>query len=243
MVVLPCLCNYTHYYGIARARIGSNIYLPRATNREMDAENNIHNPFAKQLISFLSHTSETKCITRIDKLKNELNDFNILSSNQSEAYVRKLGEILGFNSSRPDNDQGIGPDVLWVDDKNKLVLGLELKTKKDSSSENSLVIYTKDDIGQGHNHLTWIKDNYYDYECLGLLYVGPNGYISPKSSPSENMRLCTSQQIIVLRDQIIAIMDDFMQLSPADRIKIIEEESCYERWELINLYQWLQGKK
>jgi hypothetical protein len=232
-----------YYYGIARARIGSNISLPRATNREMGAGNNIHNPFAEQLIGFLSHTSETKCITRIDKLKNELNDFNSLSSNQSESYVRKLGEILGFNSSRPDNDQGIGPDVLWVDDKKKLVLGLELKTNKDSSSENSLVTYTKDDIGQGHNHLTWIKDNYYDYECLGLLYVGPNGYISPKSSPSENMGLCTSEQIIVLRDQIIAIMDDFMQRSPADRIKIIEEESCYERWELINLYRWLQGKK
>ena len=36
------------------------------------------------------------------------------TTNQFEQGLKILGDILGFESSRPDNELGIGPDVLWL---------------------------------------------------------------------------------------------------------------------------------
>ncbi len=49
------------------------------------------------------------------------------SPRQSEEAVRYLGELLGFTASRPDNDVGTGPDVLWHDEADNTLLAFELK--------------------------------------------------------------------------------------------------------------------
>jgi hypothetical protein len=62
--------------------------------------------------------------------------------------VRALGELFGFTATRPDNDEGTGPDVLWRDDAKPRQLGFELKTDKDDPAT-----YFKKDVSQGHDHL------------------------------------------------------------------------------------------
>ena len=65
-----------------------------------------------------------------------------------------MGECLGFDSSRPDNEVGAGPDVLWKCDLTKVLFGIEAKTDKTGE------YYNKADVGQVYNHLQWILDNY-----------------------------------------------------------------------------------
>ena len=36
------------------------------------------------------------------------------SSNQLEEGVKRLGRFLGFHSERPEQEYGVGPDVLWL---------------------------------------------------------------------------------------------------------------------------------
>jgi hypothetical protein len=55
-----------------------------------------------------------------------------LSSRESEEAVRNFGSALGFVATRPDNEIGRGPDVLWEDADKKIIIPLELKTDKKS---------------------------------------------------------------------------------------------------------------
>ena len=64
-----------------------------------------------------------------------------------EEATRVFGEILGFVATRPDNDVGTGPDVLWIDESSATCIAFELKTDKDDPAT-----YWKKEIGQGHDH-------------------------------------------------------------------------------------------
>ena len=86
--------------------------------------------------------------------------------NQAEAGLRRLGELLGFAATRPDNDEGTGPDVLWLDEEQRGMIGFEVKTDKKIPAT-----YFKKDISQGHDHLEWMNQRFGDYASLGLLFV------------------------------------------------------------------------
>jgi hypothetical protein len=225
-------------YNTAKLRIGSAIALPRPSNIGANADEQGSNAFSLSLNSYLSYSSGGKCNSEIAKLRSELSFVDSGTPNQAESSVRKLGEILGFNSTRPDNDQGTGPDVLWIDDENKLAIGFELKTDKESPAT-----YHKKDISQGHDHLSWIAQHYQDYTCHGLLYIGPDGVIDPKANPSPEMGLCSIETIIDLRDKILAAMNDLMSLTPLERFPAITKESSLEKWTLTSLVKklWIKN--
>lgn len=183
------------------------------------------NCFAKSLQSYVGYSSGGKCASEIANLKSELSLFSEGSYKQAESAVRKLGEVLGYTSTRPDNDQGTGPDVLWVDEENKNVIGFELKTEKEDSAK-----YHKKDIGQGHDHITWIKDQYSEYELLGLLYVGPYGCVDKSANPSREMGLCPVEQMKNFSDSLIALIDDLMKIPPIERPQRIASEATNEKW-------------
>ena len=70
---------------------------------------------------------------------------------QTEEALRCLGQFLGLDATRPDNDPGTGPDVLWVGE-GGLAVCMEVKTCKTETS-----FYRKNDVGQLHNHVQWVK--------------------------------------------------------------------------------------
>lgn len=224
-------------YGIAKSRIGQAIALPRPNKQKAAVTDERLNSFALSLKAYLGYSSGGKCDAEITKLKTELSFMNNGTPNQAESAIRKLGEILGFSSTRPDNDQGTGPDVLWIEDKNNIALGFELKTDKDSPAT-----YYKKDISQGHDHLSWIKQQYPNHTCSGLLYVGPDGVVDTKANPSSEMGICTIETITSLRDQVLALIDDLMKSTPIERITAIEKESLLEKWKLTSLVEQLWTK-
>ena len=38
------------------------------------------------------------------------------TSNQLEEGLKRLGQFLGFHCERPEQEYGVGPDVLWLPD-------------------------------------------------------------------------------------------------------------------------------
>lgn len=226
-------------YGIAKSRIGPAIALPQSSNQRPIVANEQSNSFSSSLRGYLGFSSGGKANSEIMKLKSELSFIDKGTSKQAEVSVRKLGEILGFSSTRPDNDQGTGPDVLWVDDESHITMGFELKTDKNAPARYHKI----KDIGQGHDHLSWIEQQYVDHSHLGLLYVGPNGAVDDNANPSSMMGLCTIETMIALREQVIALIDDLMKLTPIERVAAIEKESILEKWKLTFLVKqlWIKG--
>ena len=146
---------------------------------------------------------------------------------QQEESLRALGEYLGFASTRPDNDDGTGPDVFWVDENAQKCLAFELKTgKKDDP------IYYKKDVEQGHDHLEWIRQNYSNYLCLGLVYVGSYGKRDRAANPSSEMYLCDISVLAAIRNQLISGIEDLRAITPTQRRSKVTEFCSGLQWKL-----------
>ena len=76
------------------------------------------------------------------------------TSNQFEEALKRLGQVLGFASERPEKVQGVGPDVLWVQSAEKAWI-IEAKSKK--QPKNRL---TKAEHGQLLQAAEWFQMHY-----------------------------------------------------------------------------------
>ena len=225
-------------YGIAARRLSNSITLPRPKRRKADQTNRHElSAFGKSLNDLLSYPQGAKFEGVFGQLVDTLAQIDTGTPNQAEAGLRQLGELLGFTATRPDNDEGTGPDVLWLDEEQQRMIGFELKTDKGSPAK-----YFKKDINQGHGHLEWMKHNYGEYSCLGLLFVGADGTVDDQASPSETMGLCLPQGVVNLRQRVLALIEDFRKMVPIERLAHISKESEETKWDITELVQALWVK-
>ncbi|MGG6892254.1 DEAD/DEAH box helicase family protein [Rhizobium sp. BR 315] len=149
------------------------------------------------------------------------------SSNQKEEAVRLFGELLGFTASRPDNEFGLGPDVIWVDEVSKSGVAFELKTQKNYPAE-----YSKQEVGQAHNHVQWLQDNHPDIVWDGLLVVGPAGICKPEASPSDALFLVETGALAVKMRELTAKIDDTRGKIAIERWALLKEIGSLAEWQL-----------
>ena len=125
------------------------------------------------------------------------------SSNQTEESLRALGQYLGMDSSRPDNEFGTGPDVLWLCD-GFPALCIEVKTDKDDNSQ-----YKKVEIGQLSDHVQWVKNKYsIDLDSIVPIFVGPTNSATEKANPAPNYRVINLQDFHALGARLTAALHD-----------------------------------
>jgi hypothetical protein len=106
------------------------------------------------------------------------------TSNQHEEATRALGEALGFASSRPDNEFHTGPDVLWIDEEEKCCLLFELKTLQQGAKP-----LTKKIVGQGHDHIQWVKNEHPNLKIVGILFIAESVDCNSDANPSSEMHV------------------------------------------------------
>lgn len=123
------------------------------------------------------------------------------SSRQTEEALRCLGQYLGLNSSRPDNDPGTGPDVLWIDE-HGTALCMEVKTDKELSS-----VYRKEDAGQLHDHIQWVRHNHQVSDVIPV-FVGPLFPPSSDVNPSEDMGVIELRRFSEVGQRLTAALRD-----------------------------------
>ena len=123
------------------------------------------------------------------------------TTRQTEEAVRALGQYLGVRASRPDNDHGTGPDVLWEigDD---MAICIELKTEKSKGSK-----YNKSDIGQLSDHIQWVRDNTTAEHILPL-FVGPNLPVTGRANPTPEMAVIELSELDTLAERLDSAMTD-----------------------------------
>ncbi len=136
---------------------------------------------------------------------------------QMEEAARLLGQTLGFTSTRPDNEDGTGPDVFWKDVEAQLALGVELKTDKNDGSS-----YSKADIGQALDHLSWIDANLEGCTSLGCVLVGPAVGHMDQANPTKNLYHVETKVMSMLKERILAILRDAYEQPVASRADYID---------------------
>lgn len=156
------------------------------------------------------------------------------SFRQLEEAVRALGEALGFDASRPDSEVGTGPDVVWSDAVEKLVLGIELKTEKEADN------ISKDEIGQCHNHEEWVVGHYSGFEYLGLVVVTDATQVSGKATPSKTMVRCSSGRVADLRARLLDTLEALKRPISRGDVDVIRKMSSDGAWSLVTLAELLR---
>ena len=226
-------------YRRAMNRLGNMLVLPRAAAAQNTATlGEDASQFARNIDRLVGLTMNEQFNREQERWRTQLADLSGGSVRQMEEATRVLGEILGFSATRPDNDVGTGPDVLWVDDASSSCVALELKTDKGDPAT-----YWKKDISQGHDHLAWIAGNYPDCTCLGLLYVGPDGSIEARGNPTDAMWNCPPENLVELSSQLFALIGDLRRLIPLERSGKTREVCDDGSWELGALFTRLAGTK
>jgi hypothetical protein len=182
----------------------------------------------------------SKVNDRIAKLRIQVSDAfsKTASHKQCEEAVRIIGSTLGFHSTRPCTDVGKGPDNLWTDTHTNSAIAFELKS--DKGAEGML---GKDDIGQGLNHIEWVRTQLPDIKLLGLVFVTDAEKLSEKSSPSDKMHLGSQDHLRRIWDDFIGLIERNRMKSPLEKLAEASKIGELAEWQLDGILRRLSKKK
>ncbi|MCM2433417.1 DEAD/DEAH box helicase family protein [Agrobacterium rosae] len=214
------------WFDEARRKLGGRIPLPRRSRMsqlELEKEKTVIEEGLRQFLLL----DKPQLIKAISKLQDRVAPaFDPSAEHRpAEEAVREIGAAMGFDSRRPCTDDGTGPDNVWIDHHSKSVIPFELKTDKMRASSLS-----KEDIGQSHNHIQWIKDNYPKYKMEGLLIYTECEKVSPKSNPSPDMYFSNSNALREIWRQYISIVTNLSNDEPLIRFVNASKIGEKEEW-------------
>lgn len=223
------------YFSRARGQLGSSLIVYTGPIGAGSGDGTPGNKLSNKIyqLTSLGRESFEKQFRRIESALEPLDGG---SPSQMEESVRFLGDLLAFEASRPDNDEGTGPDVLWIDNEDETALGLELKTDKGHDVE-----YSKAEISQSLDHLSWMNNNTEDREVLGVTLVGPDAGVSSRANPTPQLFSVKPAVLVDLRDRILSVVRDAYKQPASERLGVIER-AVGEGWTLSNLADALCAK-
>jgi hypothetical protein len=118
-------------------------------------------------------------------------------SGPAEESLRTLGSLLGLVATRPDNEDGTGPDVKWRHPWSKSGVALEAKTNKAETSQYQ----KKDDIGQFHDHTNYLREAH-PGETYRKVIVGRWLQVSSDCHPPDDLLIVPVESFHDLADRV-----------------------------------------
>lgn len=227
------------HFDEARRRIGRSLPIPRRRIAETEATEPAKT-FIEDALRQIANGTVGKINTRIAALRASAKDafLSTASHKQAEEAVRVIGSGLGFVSSRPCSDYGMGPDNLWIDAETKRMIAFELKTEKKPDS-----IINKDDIGQGLNHIEWLKGQYANLELVGLLYLSDAKRVSDKGSPSDEMHAGSQDRLREVWDLFLANVERIRPKTQIERFIEAKKVGELPEWSCEGIFKRLAEQK
>jgi hypothetical protein len=169
-----------------------------------------------------------RCITYFNQYSQNINnlilhlnvimeklDFIPNTANSFENAIMELGELIGFDSQRPENDYGKGPDNLWACGELKYFV-IECKNGCKKETIN------KSDINQINGSAIWFR-NHYDGagSCIPII-IHPGVVPEHAASPNPELRVINKAKLEELKSSVytfITSLANSNQLLNKDRIK------------------------
>jgi hypothetical protein len=180
------------HYRLAVSRVAIATILP-LDDPEGDVGPQLVNlgPCSKRLgeLSFSSFRQSNNEINKVKRIVEQGLAAEATSS-QAEEAVREIGSFFGFKGTRPDNEVDTGPDVMWRDQEGGKIISIELKSEKLATSA-----LTREDVGQSHDSVQWVANNFAADEHLGHLFLCDTSRITRSANPGPNWRKTTTQKM------------------------------------------------
>ena len=200
-------------YTRARSRLGGAVFLPRP--RSLTIEGHRMTLRGSRMSDLLSEPHSSRFEKEMGIIGKRFAPLSAPGSTaaQHEEATRALGEALGFAASRPDNSFRTGPDVLWIDEEEKTCLLFELKTLQEGTKP-----LTKKIVGQGHDHVQWVKHKHSELRIAGLIFVAESERCYGDANPSETMWIGSLRLIQSIADDFIVQMRTIRNALPLERL-------------------------
>ncbi len=147
------------------------------------------------------------------------------SPNSTEEALRALGQYLGLEASRPDNEYGTGPDVLWSLP-GSISFCMEAKTDKVEGT-----LYRKRDVSQLYNHVQWIIDHV-DGTTPGSIckaFIGPVAPAAADANPSVDIVVIELDQFDDLAQRVRAALVDICTRATVVTLPTVVAEILQQR--------------
>ncbi|ANX13323.1 hypothetical protein ABE41_015045 [Fictibacillus arsenicus] len=177
---------------------------------------------AARILKVLAERGEINygSFSQMDDRISALSQVTNVSTNVYEEALKWLGNYLGFQSTRPDQESGIGrgPDNFWLS--SEVAIMIESKSEK-----GGVAPYSKKEVGQSHNHIEWIREDYPDIKVNSkLMIAGPDVEAAPAASPTEEMNVWLPEEIYKLSDRIRKLIrDTWKESTPATLYSELEK--------------------
>lgn len=114
-----------------------------------------------------------------------------------ERTLVELGQFLGFDAHRPDNEFGKGPDVLWHLTNNEYLI-IEAKNEVLASREH---IY-RSEVEQIGNSLNWFKNEEYVGKIGTPILIHPSYKLADDAFPDRSVKVITEDELNLLKKNI-----------------------------------------
>jgi hypothetical protein len=151
-----------------------------------------------QALKLATSFNKGRHVKTVAKIREDL-DYGDKTKSAEES-LKQLGLLLALESSRPDNETGSGPDVLWLGD--KVGAAFELKTNNTSGE------YSKDDIRECNDHCVWLDTNYPNKHIHKFL-VGKHHKVARIANPDDALRVIEIEAILDLVDRLDIALNSF----------------------------------
>lgn len=130
-----------------------------------------------------------------------------VSAKKFEKALQELGALLGYISTRPDNQYKSGPDNLW-EYSNKHYLLIECKSEKIQSSTE----ITKSEVDQMSDHIAWFRNNYGRDETVKFIFIHPVTVISRQANIDEDIYTINRDSLDKLKDNVRGFVQEFERI-------------------------------
>ena len=173
----------------------NNKYLYRP-NQGMNFEKlEIHENRIQKIIDWIGKFDKQEdLILKVDTILDDLS-FGIKADSFEQA-LEQLGEIIGFNSERPEKYWKKGPDNLWCIERGKYIL-FECKN---CVKENRAEIYKKE-TGQMSNSFNWFKKKYEQAECIPIMIINTRN-VAKDATLEPSVQIMTKAKLRALKANV-----------------------------------------
>lgn len=172
---------------------------------------------AEYIESFLikKRIEKNQLLIRVNSILEGLS-FNGVSAAVFEESLNEIANYIGYGASRPENENGEGPDNLWcLGNGHYLVIEC-----KNCTTTNTIC---KSDCNQLNGSIQWFETEYKNngFVCTPIMIHNSNVFNSD-CFPNENVRIITPKKLDELKQAIKSFAQAYVNNSFSDNKKIKE---------------------
>lgn len=161
---------------------------------------------------FASYSDKTRLQLDLQSIFSGIHWGESGNSDAAEECFKRVGQLLGFDSTRPDkeDERGGGPDNLWRLSTNEFLV-VELKTEV--SREDKRII--KSEAAQLAHSVSWLSDWYGDDVVAIPIFVHPSSVTRDDCHPPSGTRVITKECWAKLGEEIRSLVTEFVSRTSA----------------------------